>query len=248
MTSAYPAGRVWRALMMRAAALSVLAASLAACQTTRDTTASIPAPPVDYRLRHPIAIQERDRTMIVLVGNARGGLTPVQRADVTAFAVAWKRETTGGIVVELPAHTPNARAAADTLPEIRSILVAVGVPAEGVRVENYQPSDPGRFAPIKISYPRMQADAGPCGQWPDDLGPSYDRAYLENRPYYNFGCAAQRNLAAVVDNPADLVQPRGEAPSHAGRRSIVLDKYRKGDSTATIDPNANQGKISDVGK
>ena len=65
-----------------AALLISAAAALGACTTTQEeTTASIPD---DYRLRHPIVIQEADRTVEVLVGNRRGGLTASQRADVTA--------------------------------------------------------------------------------------------------------------------------------------------------------------------
>ncbi len=52
----------------------------------------------------------------------------------------------------------------------------------------------------------------------------------------------------MIDNPADLVQPRGEVPAYTARRSTVLDKYRKGESTATVYPKEDQGKISDVGK
>ena len=32
----------------------------------------------------------------------RGGLTPAQRADVLAFAQLWRREATGGIIVDVP--------------------------------------------------------------------------------------------------------------------------------------------------
>jgi pilus assembly protein CpaD len=52
----------------------------------------------------------------------------------------------------------------------------------------------------------------------------------------------------MVDNPADLVQPRGETPPMAGRRSVVLDKYRRGEGTATQYPDANRGRISDIGQ
>jgi len=238
--------RLWRRLV-HGVALAALAVSMAACNTMREQTASIP-PPNDYRVRHPIVVEEKDRTMVVLVGTGHGGLTPTQRADVAAFAHQWKRETTGGIIVDLPVRTPNARAASDTLREVQAVLVATGVPANGIRVQSYTPPDSGRMAPIKISYPRMTADAGPCGQWPDDLGPSYHPAYLENRQYYNLGCASQRNLAAVVDNPADLVQPRGETPAYTNRRTTVMTKYGKGESSATVDPNADKGKISEVGK
>jgi pilus assembly protein CpaD len=55
-------------------------------------------------------------------------------------------------------------------------------------------------------------------------------------------------MAAMVENPADLVQPRSETPVYAARRTQVLDKYRKGESPATVYPDAAQSKISDVGK
>jgi pilus assembly protein CpaD len=250
MKPAYPATdrRRVMAAVARAAVLVVMTAALGGCYTSRETTASIPAPPNDVRQRHPIALQDRDRTVVVFVGNRRGGLTPAQRADVLAFARAWKRESTGGIVIEVPSGTPNERAAGDSLHEIQSILNAAELPSNGVAVRPYRPADPGELAAIKLNYPRIAADAGPCGLWPDDLGPSLEPAYVENRPYYNHGCASQRNLAAMVENPADLVQPRGETPAYTGRRTVVLDKYRKGESTATVYPDAGAGKISDVGK
>jgi pilus assembly protein CpaD len=93
----------------------------------------------------------------------------------------------------------------------------------------------------------VKAEAGPCGLWPQDLGPTYDREHWENRQYYNFGCAQQRNLAAMVDNPTDLVQPRASIPSYTGRRTTVLDKYHRGESTATTYVDANKGKLSDLG-
>jgi pilus assembly protein CpaD len=99
-----------------------------------------------------------------------------------------------------------------------------------------------------MNYSKLSADAGPCGQWPADLGPSIDSKDFTNRPYWNLGCATQRNLAAMVDNPADLVQPRGEAPAYTGRRSVAIDKYRKGESPAGAYEGYDKGKISDLGK
>jgi pilus assembly protein CpaD len=72
---------------------------------------------------------------------------------------------------------------------------------------------------------------------------------MENQPYWNLGCANQRNLAAMVDNPSDLLQPRGETPAYAGRRSVAIDKYRKGDNpSGTYAPAYSTSKISDLGK
>ena len=92
------------------------------------------------------------------------------------------------------------------------------------------------------------AEAGPCGLWPHDIGPSLERAYNENTEYWNLGCATRRNLAAMVENKADLVQPRGEIPAYTGRRTTVLDKYHRGEATQAVNPDKDQGKISDLGK
>jgi pilus assembly protein CpaD len=239
--------RIFRAMAVRAVLLVGVAAGLAACQHNEVTGIGDPAP-ADYRQRHPIAVREGERTVELFIGHARGGLTPAQRADVAAFAHAWRRESTGGIIMDVPSGTVNARAARDALHEARAILAASGVPASAMGTRPYQPEDARIMANLRLRYPKMVASAGPCGLWPHDIGPSLDRKYNENGQYWNFACANQRNLAAMVENPADLVQPRGDTPVYAGRRSTVLDKYRKGESTSTVYPDANKGKISDIGQ
>ena len=52
----------------------------------------------------------------------------------------------------------------------------------------------------------------------------------------------------MVDNPADLLQPRPETAAFAPRRGIAFDKYRKGTTTATTYPDADKAKLSDTGK
>ena len=232
-------------------AMLIAGASLAlgACNRTTSPEITGSIAPTDYRLRHPIVVQESIRNSEIFVGSARGGLTAPQRADVAALGQAWMAEGTGAIIAEVPVGTPNARAAQDTLREVQSMLGNVGVPSRGIVVKQYRPEDPRLFATIRLKYPRIVADAGPCGTWPEDLGPSVKNpSYLSNQPYYNLGCASQHNLAAMVANPADLVQPRAEGPVYASRRSFMLDKYRQGQATSTTYPDADKGKISSVGQ
>jgi pilus assembly protein CpaD len=247
ITLSTPPSRPRALRALAALLLAGAAAALGACQHTEVTGITDPAP-ADYRQRHPIAVREGERTVELFIGHARGGLTPAQRADVAAFAHTWRRESTGGILIDVPAGTGNARPAHEAVHEARAILVASGVPASAIGSRPYQPEDPRIMANLRLRYPKMVASAGPCGLWPHDIGPSFDRKYNENGQYWNFGCASQRNLAAMVENPADLVQPRGDTPVSAGRRSTVLEKYRKGESSATVYPDANKGKISDVGQ
>jgi len=245
MTAQMPA--VCHRVLRTAAALVGLAIALGACTHTEQAlTASVPG---DYRLRHPIAIEEANRSVVIFVGHARGGLSASQRADVVGLAQAWLREGTGAISADVPVDTPNARAAADAFREARALLAAAGVPPRGIVVRHYHPDDARTFATIRLSYPKIAAVAGPCGLWPEDLGPSINNpSYSQNKSYFNFGCAYQRNIAAMIDNPSDLVQPRSETPAYTTRRTAAFEKYRKGLPTTTVYPDADKAKLSDTGK
>jgi pilus assembly protein CpaD len=246
MTNTTPADR-YRTLRLFGA-LAGLSVVLGACNYTTGevVTSSVPD---DYRQRHPIAITEANRSMVIFVGQARGGLTVSQRGDLMGLARTWVSEGTGAIVADVPVDTANARAAAAAFREVRAVLAAGGVPSRAITMHHYHPDDIRTLPTIRLSYPRIAAVAGPCGLWPEDLGPSInDPRYGENKEYYNLGCAQQRNLAAMIDNPSDLVQPRSETPAYTARRSEAFEKYRKGTTTATDYPEAEMAKLSGTGK
>ena len=230
---------------LRVAAILV-AAAMAGCTTYQ--TATIDDYPEDVRQRHPISIREGFGKLELFVGVNRGALTPAQQADVLAFAHTWRRVSTGGVLIDIPSGTPNAHAAHEAAHEVRAILTAAGVAPSVIATRGYRPVTPMKFATLRLSYPKMIAEAGPCGMFPRDLGANLQGIDASNHSYWNFGCSQQHNLAALVENPADLVQPRGESPTSAARRSVMLEKYRKGEPTATRNPDADKAKISDIGK
>lgn len=240
------AGRAQRAAWLLRAALALGgAALLCGCNTDRPITGA-PDVPYDYRLRHPISITEKNHTLQVFIGVNRDSLTPAQRAEVLGFAQSWRDEATGGVIIDVPVGTANERSSAAATHEIQSILAASGVPPASMVLRDYHVTS-RTLATVRITYPRMAAQAGPCGLWPEDIGPSLTRDYFENQPSWNYGCATQRNLAAMVANPADLVQPRAETPVYTMRRTTVMEKYRSGQSTATVYTNTS-GHISNIGQ
>jgi pilus assembly protein CpaD len=105
MTTRIPVDR-YRALRVAGAlvGLAGLTVMLGACTHTADqvATASIPE---DYRLRHPIAVQEANQSVVILVGHARGGLSADQRADVIGLARTWRHDATGPITADVPIDT-----------------------------------------------------------------------------------------------------------------------------------------------
>ena len=94
-----------RALRLTAALVGI-AVALGACNHTDPAvTASIPD---DYRLRHPIAVEEGNKSIVVFVGRGRGGLSPEQRADVMGLAQSWLHEGTGVVTADVRPDTPTA--------------------------------------------------------------------------------------------------------------------------------------------
>src|SRR5580704_1412240 len=235
------------AVALRAAIVAGYGLLVCGCQTDQQQIAGVPDAPFDYRQRHPITVTEADHTLQLFIGANRASLTPSQRAEVLAFAQSWRNEATGGVLIDLPTGTANEQAAAGALREIQSILAASGVPSGSMMVRTYNAGSRS-FATVRITYPKVTAQAGPCGMWPKDIGPTEDPEYFENKQYWNFGCASQHNLAAMVENPQDLVQPRPESPAYTMRRTQVVEKYREGQPTGSQYSNQNAGKISDFGQ
>src|ERR1700674_3326895 len=187
------------AAALRAALVVGYGLLVCGCQTDQKITAA-PDVPTDYRMRHPITITEAGRTLQLFIGANRSALTGQQRAELLAFAQTWKSEATGGVLIDLPTGSVNEHSAADALHEIQSILAASGVPPNSMMVRSY-PANARTLATVRVTYPKITAQAGPCGVWPEDIGPGFYRDYFENQPPWNLGCATQRNLAAMVANP-----------------------------------------------
>jgi pilus assembly protein CpaD len=210
--------------------------AVAACNRTDYAEQGITGTvPLDYRDRHPIRFAENKNEIQLLIGTGTGVLTADQRAQVAYLASTWRREGTGHLLIETPRGTANQRAAAYAAREAQSILRASGVPQRAIVAKSYQ-TLPDALGPVRLAYARVEAEAGPCGNWPEDLGaapfPSLQRMppQFDNRPYWNLGCSTQQNLAAMVANPEDLIQPRASTPAYAARRQTVIDKYRKGEN------------------
>jgi len=229
---------------LRLIVLGSIAATLAGCYQTTDVRDNYP---VDVRQRHPITLQQGRQTVQVFLGRYRGGLTPRQRADVLAFAQGWRQDATGAIVIDVPTNRATARATTGSLRQIYSIFAASGIPRNSVHMRRYRARS-ATLASIELNYSKLVANAGPCGLWPKDLGPAAGKGYLKNHPYWNFGCATQHNIAAMVADPADLVQPRSTTPAFEARRSVALDKYINGEDPSSQNRGVEKGKITKVGQ
>ena len=219
------------------------------CNTDQQV-AGVPDVPSDYRMRHPITVTEADHTLATLHRRqSRHADRDATRAGARFRANLEARSHRRRVrSICRPAPSTNAQPAA-ALREINSILAATGVPPTAIVVRNYRGR--GAHAGDRSASPIRRSRRKPvrAALWPQDIGPSFNRDYFENQPYWNFGCASQRNLAAMVENPADLVQPRAETPAYTMRRTTVMEKYRQGAAPRLRHIRTVQaGKISDFGQ
>jgi len=171
-----------------------------------------------------------------------GALSANQGAALSALAQRWREAGEGPVVVQAAAAGP----ARDTAMQAVQALQAFGVPAQSVELAPSAPATGAQSAPpagppepVRVAFERLAAVIPHCGgQWGDLTRTG------GNLPYAGFGCAVTGNMAAQIADPRDLAAPRPGAPADAERRAAVLDKYRKGEATATRTDDADRGVVS----
>jgi pilus assembly protein CpaD len=224
-----------------AAAAIACALGLAGCNMTRHEI--VGAVPDDYRTRHPIVLDEDLAILDVPVGAGGSRLAPGSYSNVMAFGDRFRRSGSPVIAIVAPRGSPNEQAARRSAAEIQAALASSGIPSQAISLRSYAATSRDTAAPIRLAYSHVVAKTDQCGQWPDQLAET-----SENRNYFNFGCATQQNLAAMVENPLDLAYPRASAPPDAERRGRVLEQYRQGNPYQTDYSRAGGGSIAEVGQ
>ncbi|MAB12507.1 MAG: hypothetical protein CMI59_01215 [Parvibaculum sp.] len=190
---------------------------------------------------HPITVSKDTATLKLDAAMDLGYLNGRQKAQIASFARAYTERGHGPMVVSVPDRSLNKGAASDFLNDVSRALADEGVTDDRVVYKPYQVAGDKNSAPVVMTFNRYVAQASPCGDWSANY--SYNPKNL-NPP--NFGCATQNNLAAMVADPSDLVHPRTMDPADADRRSTVLEKYRKGESTATQRSDSDSAAVSEV--
>ncbi|TCR01893.1 pilus assembly protein CpaD [Neorhizobium sp. JUb45] len=199
------------------AAVIGLAALVSGC-ADRVVTGSIPD---DYRTRHPIVVAEGQKSIDIPVAMGDQGLTRGQSEVIAGFIDEYRRASTGIIQIQTPRGSINDGAAASAVGDVRRLMVRLGVPKNKILHVTFA-AGPGEPAPLRLTFNAVTAQTSPCGEWPADMTLNT----TQNDNYYNFGCASQRNLAAQIANPHDLLGPRRMTPPDAEQRGKVMENYR----------------------
>jgi len=161
---------------------------------------------------------------------------PEDAARLDEFVARYFERANGSLSISAPAGS-DASAAIGYFAER---LASLGVERSRIMVGTHEAANGDTR--VEISYVGYVAHTDPCGDWSKDLA---NTAANQSSP--NFGCAVQHNIAAMVSDPRDLVQPRPMTDSDATRRNTALGNYEKGKVTAAEKTPDQSGRVSGVG-
>jgi pilus assembly protein CpaD len=163
-----------------------------------------------------------------------------QGERLEAFAAAYRRDGRSPLVISRPGGAFDA-ASLRAAEEARGLLQAAGVGPELIAVGAYDAQGLAR-AELILSYRTYETVVPQC----PDLSVIDIARTTSNTVLPSFGCAVTAGLAAMIAYPEDLLAGREMDPADGGRRAVVLDKYRKGQPTATQKSDDASGTVSEA--
>lgn len=181
----------------------------------------------DPTVDHPIAVSKSKLAISVSVRRYDTKLSPAKLNEVRTFLHYYREGGVGDIKVTMPSNSHHQYAVRKVLKDIQHQLEDLSIGPEVVSVKRYSGRG-DRHPVIHLSYKRYVAHGPECGGWNENFNDSEN-----NRNSPDWGCARQRNLAAMVANPRDLKGPRGWSPRDSRRRDQMWDKFVKGDISSS---------------
>ncbi len=215
--------------------IASLGLALGACATA-------PAgPPVPTQAdQHRVTVTQSGERLDVAAPAGAMALSAQTRGDLAAFASTYLRQGHGALVLSAPSGGANADSASRLAQQTRLALMEAGISPGAIAGSAYDASG-AADAPIVLSFTRYLAQAPECAPiYTQDLAHQSD-----NQPYASFGCSSQANLAALVEDPHDLLGPRAEDPRDSNRRATVMQAYRAGTQTHAARSRDERVSVSD---
>lgn len=212
--------------------------ALAACASV-PPPAPGPATPTSAD-NHRIEVTEGTQRLEIVIAQGETAISPGARAELRAFANNYLRYGHGSLVLSQPVNV-DAETSGALTNDARMVLMESGVSYAAIAGSRHD--DAGQSAStIIISFSRFEARAPECAPlWEQDLAHQSN-----NQPWESFGCATQANLAAMIEDPRDLLRPRAEDPRDGARRATVMQAYRAGEQTHADRSNDERIQISNA--
>lgn len=163
-------------------------------------------------------------------------LSARDKLAVSQFLGGYARSGDGPLYINRPASAISGLGTQQAESVIRGLMAQGGLNPMALQSGQYN-SKPGDPAPVVVSYRTLRAIPQDCRT----MG-SLTNTYA-NQPHSNFGCFNSANLAAMVSDPRQLLEPYTSGQPNAQRRQVIYDKYIEGTVTAAeVNPDQKVGE------
>lgn len=186
---------------------------------------------------HPISVDSQIVTLTIALDPSVEDLTQIDKARIRAFADAYLNGGHGPLTVTAPSGASDDLNGQETASDIRRYLYDQGVDWSRITGATYRSGENSRE--LILSYTHYVATASECGDWSGERARGF-----RNLRSANFGCATQNNLAALVADPHDLIEPAGSTSADASARVRMLEAFRAGEVTSSATDGAIQAEVS----
>lgn len=194
---------------------------LSACQSYASQSA-VPS----HRL-NPVQVSETVERLELYARPDGLVLSARDQAAVANFMREYAASGSGALHINRPSTGGPGVAQTDQM--LNSAMRQAGLAPNAVQYGQF-PARPGLPAPVVVSYKTLRTVPQDCANMPD-----LTRTRM-NGPTSNFGCFASANLAAMVSDPYQLLEPRTPDAPNAQRRQVIYDAYINGTATAAVQP------------
>jgi pilus assembly protein CpaD len=192
---------------------------------------------LDGEFNHPISVEPDYQSMRLYYSPADAGIQPGDQSRFSSFVASYEAHGNGAIAISAPTGV-NSQA---MIGFFAQRINEMGVPKDRIMVATHD--SPDGDMRVEINYVSYQAHSDTCGDWSQDLTYTAD-----NETVHNFGCAVQRNVAAQIANPRDLVSPQDVDPTDATRRAVVIGKYEQGEVSQASKSSEQSAPGSGIGQ
>ncbi len=203
--------------------LAVIAMLVPACATQY----SQPLPPIT--MRNPITIAESIERLELYTRPDGLELSARDKLAVAQFLDGYRDNGSGPLFINRPSAQAGSAGTQQAEAVIRGLMRNGGLNPASLQGGEYQ-SSPNAPAPVVVSYRILKAIPDNCRKSTSVTQP------FTNKAPENFGCFQSANIAAMIGDPRQLLEPYALGASDAQRRQVVYDRYIQGELTGAQFP------------
>ncbi|MEO0466474.1 MAG: CpaD family pilus assembly lipoprotein [Pseudomonadota bacterium] len=175
--------------------------------------------PLDF---NQIQVQASTEVLEIVLAPGSHTLTHFDVDAIEDFVTSYRERGHGQLVLATPENGANASLSRTALTKARTLAWSGGVSYEEMEEKTYDAR--GADAPMLLAFDVYEVMAPECLSLAN-----YDMSDISsnNEPAY-FGCAVRANIAAMLDDPGDLLGERELERRDPRRVSLIAEAYRAG--------------------